>query len=173
MANTNQVDESSFTGESEHVVKSESVDPMMLSGTFVMEGSGKMLVTAVGISSQAGIIVNLLNHGVASKLDVNVIKKPKSILQTKLTKLALQIGYAGLLFAVLTLAVLMTEFCIVKFVIEKHHWNNIYFNDLVRFFIIGVTVLIVAMPEGLPLAVTVSLAYSVKVYTLRNNNFEF
>lgn len=140
----------------------------MLSGTFVMEGSGKMLVTAVGISSQAGMIFNLLNQGATTGHSVIAIKKQKSILQTKLTKLALQIGYIGLIFAVLTLAVLMTEFCIMKFVIEKHHWNSIYFNDLVRFFIIGVTVLIVAMPEGLPLAVTVSLAYSVKV-TLRNN----
>ena len=104
-------------------------------------------------------------------MNVISIRKQKSVLQTKLTKLALQIGYAGLLFAVLTLAVLITEFCIKKFVIDKHHWNNLYFNDLVRFFIIGVTVLVVAMPEGLPLAVTLSLAYSVKVsYTLRNTN---
>ena len=159
----NQVDESSFTGESEHVVKSESVDPMMLSGTFVMEGSGKMLVTAVGISSQAGTIMHLLGREGSSEQSVLSVRKEKSVLQTKLTKLALQIGYAGLTFAILTLVVLITEFCIKKFVIDDVHWNNIYFNDLVRFFIIGVTVLVVAMPEGLPLAVTLSLAYSVKV----------
>jgi len=34
---------------------------------------------------------------------------------------------------------------------------------IVRFFIIGVTVLVVAVPEGLPLAVTLALAYSVRV----------
>lgn len=38
-----------------------------------------------------------------------------------------------------------------------------YANTLVKYFIIGVTVLVVAVPEGLPLAVTLSLAYSVKV----------
>ena len=42
-------------------------------------------------------------------------------------------------------------------------WQNKYFNNFVKFLIIGVTVLVVAVPEGLPLAVTLSLAYSVKV----------
>ena len=36
------------------------------------------------------------------------------------------------------------------------------------FFIFGVTILVVAVPEGLPLAVTISLAFSMKVHTLRN-----
>lgn len=37
---------------------------MVLSGTHVMEGSGKMLVTAVGVNSQAGIIFTLLGAAV-------------------------------------------------------------------------------------------------------------
>ena len=41
--------------------------------------------------------------------------------------------------------------------------SSIYFQYVVKFFIVGVTVLVVAVPEGLPLAVTISLAYSVKV----------
>ena len=45
------MDESSLTGESDHVKKGENVDPLLLSGTHVMEGSGKMLVVAVGVSS--------------------------------------------------------------------------------------------------------------------------
>ena len=40
-----------------------------------------------------------------------------------------------------------------------------YFRYFVKFFIIGVTVLVVAVPEGLPLAVTLALAYSVRVST--------
>ena len=44
------MDESSLTGESDHVKKGENVDPLLLSGTHVMEGSGKMLVVAVGVS---------------------------------------------------------------------------------------------------------------------------
>ncbi|CAL8236201.1 unnamed protein product, partial [Arctogadus glacialis] len=46
--NDMKLDESSLTGESDHVSKSADKDPMLLSGTHVMEGSGKMLVTAVG-----------------------------------------------------------------------------------------------------------------------------
>lgn len=50
-----------------------------------------------------------------------------------------------------------------KFVVGNESWKNTYAEEFVRFFIIGVTVLVVAVPEGLPLAVTLSLAYSVKV----------
>lgn len=90
-------------------------------------------------------------------------KKEKSVLQAKLTKLAIQIGYAGSTIAVLTVVILVIQFCVTTFVIEKRAWKNTYANDLVRHLIIGVTVLVVAVPEGLPLAVTLSLAYSVKV----------
>lgn len=91
-------------------------------------------------------------------------KKEKSVLQAKLTKLAIQIGYAGSTIAVLTVIILVCQFCVTKFVIEKAPWSNIYVNQLVKYLIIGVTVLVVAVPEGLPLAVTLSLAYSVKVW---------
>ena len=47
-----QVDESSLTGESDQVKKGVACDPMVLSGTHVMEGSGKVLVSAVGVNSQ-------------------------------------------------------------------------------------------------------------------------
>lgn len=59
-SNDLKVDESSLTGESDHVKKGESFNPLLLSGTHVMEGSGRMVVTAVGINSQAGIIFTLL-----------------------------------------------------------------------------------------------------------------
>lgn len=90
-------------------------------------------------------------------------KKEKSVLQAKLTKLAIQIGYAGSTIAVLTVIILVIQFCITTFVIKKMPWSNVYANQLVKYLIIGVTVLVVAVPEGLPLAVTLSLAYSVKV----------
>lgn len=90
-------------------------------------------------------------------------------MQAKLTKLAIQIGYAGSTIAVLTVAILVIQFCVKTFVIENNKWKSTYFNDLVKHFIIGVTVLVVAVPEGLPLAVTLSLAYSVKKMMLDNN----
>lgn len=66
-----------------------------------------------------------------------------------------------------TVVILVIQFCVRTFVIEQKPWKNIYANEFVRHLIIGVTVLVVAVPEGLPLAVTLSLAYSVKV------NFNF
>lgn len=47
--------------------------------------------------------------------------------------------------------------------------SSIYFMYIVKFIIIGVTVLVVAVPEGLPLAVTISLAFSVKKMMADNN----
>uniref|UniRef100_A0A0R3QAW7 P-type Ca(2+) transporter n=1 Tax=Brugia timori TaxID=42155 RepID=A0A0R3QAW7_9BILA len=59
-SNDLKIDESSLTGESDQIRKSPELDPMLLSGTHVMEGSGKMVVTAVGVNSQTGIIMTLL-----------------------------------------------------------------------------------------------------------------
>lgn len=65
-----------MTGESDHVKKGEHFDPMVLSGTHVMEGSGKMLVTAVGVNSQAGIIFTLLGAAVdQQEAEIRKMKK--------------------------------------------------------------------------------------------------
>jgi len=57
-----KVDESSLTGESEHVKKSVDTDPLLMSGVQVTEGNGKMIVTAVGKNSQTGIVIQLLGQ---------------------------------------------------------------------------------------------------------------
>ncbi|XP_030639396.1 plasma membrane calcium-transporting ATPase 3a isoform X2 [Chanos chanos] len=215
-----KIDESSLTGESDHVRKSVDKDPMLLSGTHVMEGSGKMVVTAVGVNSQTGIIFTLLGAGEAEeekkdkkgkqdgtlennqnkakkqdeavamemqplksaeggeveekeKKKANVPKKEKSVLQGKLTKLAVQIGKAGLVMSAITVIILVLYFVIETFVVQGRSWltecTPVYVQYFVKFFIIGVTVLVVAVPEGLPLAVTISLAYSVKKMMKDNN----
>lgn len=75
--------------------------------------------------------------------------------------------FSGLFMSALTVLILITRFLIDTFWIQGVVWTQecvpIYGQFLVKFFIIGVTVLVVAVPEGLPLAVTISLAYSVKV----------
>uniref|UniRef100_A0A8C6PEN0 Calcium-transporting ATPase n=1 Tax=Nothobranchius furzeri TaxID=105023 RepID=A0A8C6PEN0_NOTFU len=185
-----KIDESSQTGESDHVKKSLDKDPMLLSGTHVMEGSGKMLVTAVGVNSQTGIIFALIGSrekkdganvemqplkedGEPEKKKKKLPKKEKSVLQGKLTKLAVQIGKAGLFMSTLTVVILINRFLIDTFWIQGLPWTAecvpMYVQLLVKFFIIGVTVLVVAVPEGLPLAVTISLAYSVKKMMKDNN----
>nr|XP_043880848.1 plasma membrane calcium-transporting ATPase 2-like isoform X5 [Solea senegalensis] len=220
-----KIDESSLTGESDHVRKSLEKDPMLLSGTHVMEGSGRMVVSAVGLNSQTGIIFTLLGasehdeekkvkkskkqgppenrnkaktrDGIALEIQplksdeaaeseekeekeeakpvkkVNVTKKEKSVLQGKLTRLAVQIGKAGLIMSAVTVIILILYFVIDTFGIQGRTWvaecTPIYIQYFVKFFIIGVTVLVVAVPEGLPLAVTISLAYSVKKMMKDNN----
>uniref|UniRef100_A0A670YE57 Calcium-transporting ATPase n=1 Tax=Pseudonaja textilis TaxID=8673 RepID=A0A670YE57_PSETE len=250
-----KIDESSLTGESDHVRKSVDKDPMLLSGTHVMEGSGRMVISAVGVNSQTGIIFTLLgaggeeeekkekkgkvfslaqvstspvctsgsivlhaslhahisslvgkqqdgavenNQNKAKKQDgavamemqplksaeggemeerekkkASVPKKEKSVLQGKLTKLAVQIGKAGLVMSAITVIILVLYFIIQTFVIDGKTWmaecTPVYVQYFVKFFIIGVTVLVVAVPEGLPLAVTISLAYSVKKMMKDNN----
>ena len=201
-----KVDESSLTGESDLVKKGEK-DPLLLAGTHVMEGSGKMVVAAVGVNSQTGIIFALLGtHGEkegdkpdgkeeaapqspsikASQDEFEEInlddekdsdangkdkkdKQEKSVLQGKLTKLAVSIGWFGVAAALLTIIVMVLQFSIRKYVNEKASWKNQHLNAYVNAFITGLTVLVVAVPEGLPLAVTISLAYSVKKMLDDNN----
>ncbi|KAJ6614088.1 hypothetical protein lerEdw1_015150, partial [Lerista edwardsae] len=107
------------------------------------------------------------------KRKANMHKKEKSVLQGKLTKLAVQIGKAGLVMSAITVIILVLYFCIDNFVVSKKPWlpecTPVYVQYFVKFFIIGVTVLVVAVPEGLPLAVTISLAYSVKKMMKDNN----
>ncbi|XP_039617731.1 plasma membrane calcium-transporting ATPase 1a isoform X4 [Polypterus senegalus] len=224
-----KIDESSLTGESDHVKKTLDKDPLLLSGTHVMEGSGKMVVTAVGVNSQTGIIFTLLGSGddeekekekeekekkkdkkgkkqdgtvenrnkakaqdgaamemqplkseegidgddAKEKKKANLPKKEKSVLQGKLTKLAVQIGKAGLVMSAITVIILVLYFVIDTFWVQQLPWlkecTPVYIQYFVKFFIIGVTVLVVAVPEGLPLAVTISLAYSVKKMMKDNN----
>ena len=59
-ANDLKIDESSLTGETDLIKKDDLNSMIILSGTHVMEGSGRFLVTAVGLSSQTGIIMSLL-----------------------------------------------------------------------------------------------------------------
>lgn len=76
---------------------------------------------------------------------------------------------SGLVMSAITVIILVVLFVVDTFWIQNLSWvkecTPIYMQFFVKFFIIGVTVLVVAVPEGLPLAVTISLAYSVKVRT--------
>ena len=65
--------------------------------------------------------------------------------------------------AILTVIVLITRFSIEEFVEKRETWKAKYWSRFIRYLITGITVLVVAVPEGLPLAVTISLAFAVKV----------
>lgn len=78
----------------------------------------------------------------------------------KLQAIAEDIGYFGMISAVLIVIVLIIRFSVERAI--KDDWSNRYLSELLNYFIIGITVVVVAIPEGLPLAVTLSLAYSSK-----------
>ena len=71
--------------------------------------------------------------------------------------------FAGTVIAVMTVMILILRYSITHFVINKEPWHASHIRHYVNHFIVGVTVLVVAVPEGLPLAVTLALAYSVRV----------
>ncbi|CAJ0931188.1 unnamed protein product, partial [Mesorhabditis belari] len=204
-SNDLKLDESSLTGESDLIKKSSDHDPVLLSGTHAMEGSGRFIVTAVGVNSQTGIIMSLLGavkqekeekketskdgeqnlpngNGMAvgngvqkdgksmpPQEEEDAAKASKSVLQAKLSSLAIQIGYIGSIVAGATVLILVARFCIEKYVVNKQQFEAADLSHFVNHIIIGVTVLVIAVPEGLPLAITLALTYSVKKMMKDNN----
>ncbi len=72
----------------------------------------------------------------------------------------MDIGNFGLYSAIIIVFVMFLRFAIERGIDE--HWDHSkHWKEMIHFLIIGITVVVVAIPEGLPLAVTLSLAYSV------------
>ncbi|KAJ6700048.1 CATION TRANSPORTING ATPASE [Salix purpurea] len=146
------IDESSLSGESEPVNVYEN-KPLLLSGTKVQDGSGKMIVTAVGMRTEWGKLMETLCEG----------GEDETPLQVKLNGVATVIGKIGLAFAVLTFLVLTVRFLVEKALNKEFtDWSSSDALTLLNYFAIAVTIIVVAVPEGLPLAVTLSLAFAMK-----------
>jgi len=146
------IDESSLSGESEPVYVTEE-RPFLLSGTKVQDGSARMLVTAVGMRTEWGTLMATLSEG----------GEEETPLQVKLNGVATIIGKAGLGFAILTFLVLVARFMVRKIVNnEMDRWSSDDALRLLNHFATAVTIVVVAVPEGLPLAVTLSLAFAMK-----------
>lgn len=142
------VDESALTGEPEEINKDAESDPFLLSGCTAIAGSGRYVAIAVGKNSQWGVIKSHLEK-----------EQEETPLQEKLDDMAAMIGYVGMAAAAATFVAMM---CIKIFVDPEHLKDVSVFKHALDAFIIGVTIVVVAVPEGLPLAVTISLAYSTK-----------
>jgi len=69
----------------------------------------------------------------------------------------------GFIVALLSVIVLFIRFCVETYGFQEEVFLLEHLKKFVGFIVTGVTIIVVAVPEGLPLAVTVSLAYSVKV----------
>lgn len=178
-----QVDESSMTGETEPIHKAslsvcakkrddiqssgktskhgihDVPTPVMMSGTKILGGSGTMIIIAVGDNCAIGKIKLLVNA-----------EDEITPLQLKLEKIARDIGIFGLVSAVLLFTALLIYYIIQQSI---KGWGKketiLHVNKIMDFFLIAITILIVAIPEGLPLAVTLSLAFSVQKMMKENN----
>ena len=155
-----QVDESSMTGESDHVEVDTSLNPFLFSGTRVADGYARMLVTSVGMNTAWGEMMSTISR------DAN----EQTPLQARLNKLTSSIGEVGLAVAFLVLMVLLVRYFTGS--TEDENGNQEFkgsltkaddiVNAVVRIIAAAVTIVVVAIPEGLPLAVTLTLAYSMK-----------
>lgn len=110
-----------------------------------------MMILVVGDSSCIGKIRALLTQE----------EETMTPLQAKLEKVAHSIGKFGLYSAIIILIILLVRFSIEKG-IDKNWQTSKDVKELISYFILSITVIVVAIPEGLPLSVTLSLAVSVK-----------
>eukprot|EP00602_Paraphysomonas_sp_CaronLab_P009838 CAMPEP_0185028348 /NCGR_PEP_ID=MMETSP1103-20130426/13976_1 /TAXON_ID=36769 /ORGANISM="Paraphysomonas bandaiensis, Strain Caron Lab Isolate" /LENGTH=1018 /DNA_ID=CAMNT_0027562733 /DNA_START=298 /DNA_END=3354 /DNA_ORIENTATION=+ len=137
--------ESGLNGESDDVKKSAEGDCFLLSSCLLTEGEEvRAVVIGIGLNSQWGKIkANLVSEAVNTPL------------QDKLEDIAEKIGKIGLVFAVATFTVMFVS------IWTRDHGHSVA-GGVIEAFILAVTIIVVAIPEGLPLAVTISLAYSTK-----------
>uniref|UniRef100_A0A0D6QSZ9 Calcium-transporting ATPase n=1 Tax=Araucaria cunninghamii TaxID=56994 RepID=A0A0D6QSZ9_ARACU len=144
------IGESSLTCEKGPVSVSKD-NPFVLSGTKVQDGTGTMLVTTVGTRTRLGkLMANLTEGG-----------EDKTPLQVKLNGVATIIGKIGLAFAIVIFTVLLLRLIIEK-LINHESWSAVDAVSIVNFFATAVTIIVVGVPKGLPLAVSLSLAFAMK-----------
>mmetsp|Transcript_24048 Transcript_24048/g.60400 ORF Transcript_24048/g.60400 Transcript_24048/m.60400 type:complete len:1187 (+) Transcript_24048:108-3668(+) len=134
--------------------------PLVFKGTEVQDGEGKMLVIAVGTNTYEQILLG--DKGDDEEEDEG---SGRSILQVKLDAMTILITKVGALFGGGIIIVLFIRFGVLFAETEccKEQWNNAVHNSQwIGFLITGITIFVVAVPEGLPLAVTIALAFSVR-----------
>ncbi len=164
-------DESSATGESDIIKKTPAeqifravqnhellnkMDPFILSGGKVTEGVGTFLVTSVGVYSSYGkTMMSLQDEGQTTPL------------QSKLNVLAEYIAKLGLAAGLLLFIVLLIKFLAQLKSVQGG--PDAKGQSFLQIFIVAVTIVVVAVPEGLPLAVTLALAFAT-TRMLRDNN---
>ncbi|KAI9003445.1 hypothetical protein DFJ74DRAFT_438222 [Hyaloraphidium curvatum] len=172
------VDESPLTGEPIAVKKDPVSAPFVFGGTFVGEGSGTMCVTAVGRHSAGGKIQHLLFLRGGGKADDgdsiasstsdfkgatdNVGTAEMTPLQLRLRKVAILVGKVGVAAGIVTFLALSIRWALglANQLNSGTPFEASMLIGVVEAFVVGVTIVVVAVPEGLPLTVTILLAYS-------------
>ncbi|KAK4258023.1 hypothetical protein QN277_007534 [Acacia crassicarpa] len=149
-----------MTGESDHVEINGDKNPFLFSGTKVADGFAKMLVTSVGTNTTWGQMMGTISRD----------NNEETPLQERLNKLTSAIGKVGLAVAFLVLVVMLVRYFTGNTTDEngnkEFNGSSTKFNDIMNGVVdivaAAVTIVVVAIPEGLPLAVTLTLAYSMK-----------
>ncbi|GAA5824988.1 hypothetical protein JCM11251_006053 [Rhodosporidiobolus azoricus] len=159
-------DESGATGESDAVRKASfedlsedphgKIDCFMISGSKVIEGVGRYVVTSVGRNSFHGKIMMSLQGDTED-----------TPLQLKLNALAELIAKLGSAAGLLLFIALMIRFFVQLKTIPGRSPDD-KAQAFIQVLIISVTVVVVAVPEGLPLAVTLALAFATRRMTKQN-----
>ncbi len=148
--------ESSLTGESEPVSKStDPVGPaaeladrtnMVFRGTSVAQGSGQAVVTATGIHTEMGAIAQMLAS----------VEDAPTPLQREITKVSKVLGIAVLIIAVVVIVALVLL-------------GNVHtVEDFIETLLLGVSLAVAAVPEGLPAILSVVLALGVQRMAAHN-----
>ncbi len=164
-----QIDESSLTGEqltSKHADAddSDSGDEafpknMLLRSTMVMNGMAEFVVTAVGDNTEIG-------HVARSSNEKTGVKTP---LHNQLDRLAKLISKIGITVAVVAFLL----FLLHDIITNTSLWHSDDYigmiEEVLKYFMMAVTLIVMAVPEGLPMAVTLSLALNMR-RMLKSNN---
>ena len=89
------------------------------------------------------------------------IEQEQTPLQKKLDSIATGIGKLGVVVAILTLIAIVISELIKTFMDDTKEFDSDFWSKILNGIVTAITVVVVAVPEGLPLAVTIALAYSV------------
>ena len=161
-----KVNESTLTGEpevdktvDEAHFDAEATYPsnVLLRGTTVADGYGRMVVTAVGDGSEAGRVTE----------QATVRHEEPTPLDRQLRRLSRLIGYAGIGIAVVIFCVMLGKAIFVADLLERP-WLDVS-QQVLHIFMVSVALIVMSVPEGLPMSITLSLAMSMR-RMLRTNN---
>jgi calcium-translocating P-type ATPase, PMCA-type len=166
-----QVNESSLTGElmvnkttDEAHFDEEATYPSnsVMRGTTVTDGHGVMCVERVGDATEIGKVARQATEQSQEQTPLNL----------QLTKLANLIGKVGFTIATLTFVIFTAKdlyaYLSVTAVTDWHQWLEIA-RIVLKYFMMAVTLIVVAVPEGLPMSVTLSLALNMRRMLKTNN----
>ena len=160
-----QIDESTLTGEpiiSKFVeVKHDGAtypSNLALRSTMVMNGSGKMRVTSVGDATEIGKVAT-------KATELTAVKTPLNLQLDRLAKLISKVGSA--------VSVLAFVGFLGHDILTNPLWSTSEYLKMaevvLKYFMMAVTLIVMAVPEGLPMAVTLALALNMR-RMLKSNN---